>query len=117
MYRFWLAAMSLWSQRVSREGADKKYYVTMVKRAGRTDRGVTGTDPGRGDPPGTGVPQREAKADYLRERLPRACDESPVIQPPHSLTVETERRAVLYLPDGRALVRPPIGFFTHKKEG
>ena len=72
MYRFWLAAMSLWSQRVSREGADKKYYVTMVKRAGRTDRGVTGTDPGRGDPPGTGVPAGEAKAGYLRERLPRA---------------------------------------------
>lgn len=28
-----------------------------------------------------------------------------IIDPPHSLTVDHERKPVLYLPDGRALVR------------
>ena len=41
-------------------------------------------------------------------------EDIPVIQPPSSATVDMERKPVLYLPDGRVLVRT-IGFQTATK--
>lgn len=38
-------------------------------------------------------------------------DEPPIVQPPSSAQVDMERRPVLWLPDGRMLVRT-IGFRT-----
>ncbi len=43
-------------------------------------------------------------------------EDVPVLRPPDSMTVEFERRPVLYLPDGRVMVRRPAGFRTEKKE-
>ena len=40
---------------------------------------------------------------------------SPAISPPGSFNVETERKPVLYLPDGTALIRRPIGFPTGRQ--
>jgi hypothetical protein len=39
-------------------------------------------------------------------------DEPPVLSPPDTFTVEFERKPVLYLPDGRVLVKRPAGFRT-----
>jgi hypothetical protein len=44
----------------------------------------------------------------------RAEDDQPVIQPPSSAQVDMERRPILFLPDGRMLVRA-IGFRTEGK--
>ncbi len=41
-------------------------------------------------------------------------DDAPILPPPSSLTVEFERKPVLYLPDGTPLVRRPAGFRTDK---
>ena len=38
-------------------------------------------------------------------------DETPIVPPPSSVTVDMDRKPVLYLPDGRAVVRR-IGFNT-----
>ncbi len=47
---------------------------------------------------------------------PRAdvWDDPPVVPPPATFTVETERKPVLYLPDGTPLVKRPVGFRTGK---
>lgn len=57
----------------------------------------------RGRPAGQSDPERGPLVDF---------DLSAIVPPPSSFTVETERRPLLYLPDGRALVRRPVGFRT-----
>ena len=39
-----------------------------------------------------------------------------IVAPPNTFTVDHERKPLLYLPDGRALVRRPAGFRTEPTE-
>ncbi len=41
-----------------------------------------------------------------------ADEDAPIVQPPSSLQVDFERKPILYLPDGRVLIRRPPGFRT-----
>jgi hypothetical protein len=41
-----------------------------------------------------------------------STDDQPIIPPPASVTVEMERKPILWLPDGTPLVRRPVGFDT-----
>jgi hypothetical protein len=43
--------------------------------------------------------------------------EEPVVPPPSTFTVDHETKPVLYLPDGRVLVRRPAGFVTSGDAG
>jgi hypothetical protein len=48
-------------------------------------------------------------------RRPKSCDDewpATVIPAPSTFTVEYERPPVLYLPDGRLIVKRPAGFDT-----
>lgn len=42
-------------------------------------------------------------------------EDAPIVPPPSTFTVDHERKPVLYLPDGRVLVRRPPGFVTVKE--
>lgn len=44
-------------------------------------------------------------------------EDAPIVRPPDTFTVDHERKPVLYLPDGRALVKRPAGFVTTKDHG
>ena len=50
---------------------------------------------------------------------PRAgeWDDMPIVPPPGTFTVEHEQRPVLYLPDGRVMVKRPIGYRTGNGKG
>lgn len=36
---------------------------------------------------------------------PNACEDAPIVNPPNTVTVEHEYKPVLYLPDGKVIVR------------
>ena len=45
-----------------------------------------------------------------------SMDDQPIVPPPATVTVELERKPVLYQPDGTPLVRRPIGFDTAPRD-